>query len=105
MAVAFAEHPAAASATEVEDLHLGIVGAGKFGTTVAALPSRPATTSPSRDPTRVGHRPGGRRNQTPSNGVTQMHACHSPEVVVAFAAMSPGGDSANSCPLGVAFFW
>jgi 8-hydroxy-5-deazaflavin:NADPH oxidoreductase len=35
MAVAFAEHPAAASATEVEDLRLGIVGAGKFGTTVA----------------------------------------------------------------------
>jgi len=35
MPVAFAEHRAAASATEVEDLRLGIVGAGKFGTTVA----------------------------------------------------------------------
>ena len=35
MAVAFAEHPAAESATELEDLRLGIVGAGKFGTTVA----------------------------------------------------------------------
>ena len=35
MAVAFAEHPAAAAAAELEDLRLGIVGAGKFGTTVA----------------------------------------------------------------------
>ncbi len=35
MAVAFAEHRTAATATGVEDLRLGIVGAGKFGTTVA----------------------------------------------------------------------
>jgi len=37
MAVAFAEHPAAATAAEVEDLRLGIVGAGKFGTTLARV--------------------------------------------------------------------
>jgi len=37
MAVAFAKHPAVAGATEVEDLRLGIVGAGKFGTTVARV--------------------------------------------------------------------
>ncbi len=35
MAVVFAEQPTAARATEVEDLRLGIIGAGKFGTTVA----------------------------------------------------------------------
>jgi predicted dinucleotide-binding enzyme len=35
MAVTFAEHPATTSGAKVEDLRLGIVGAGKFGTTVA----------------------------------------------------------------------
>jgi len=35
--------------TAVDDLRLGIVGAGKFGTTLAPPPSPPATTSRSQD--------------------------------------------------------
>src|SRR5919106_1542385 len=35
MAIALAEHPAADPDRDVEDLRLGIVGAGKLGTTIA----------------------------------------------------------------------